>query len=853
MTIRPAAVVLTLFASLAPWLPWGPVSAYGQSGTPGAPAIGFAEPVNPPGSVSVGRAVRVSFRPPSNAAATGVTGYSATAAPVDGGPAVTVPGSRSPIIITGLSNDSSYTITVRARNAAGLGAASAPSNRVYPSSSAIPALDPAVTWVLPTNPKLLGASPSQFSVVVNDLRSRIGNNQSLTRVKVGVSTFVGLAINDFDVDSRTPKEQLRANMSAALDTIDLAIRQARPHNLPIGISLITMMVRDRSLSGGDPGLQEARDQDRRNMQWYSDQTSAPGWMTYSAYARRLRRVQELYIREFGRAIAEKMQANPGILVAITGDGESEMTYAKFRDLTNPGNPADRRWADYSPFAVLEFRDWLTGRGLYATGGPLSGDAYQQAARYTADPSPSVDGNGDGHTLNGDFGTVFSSWDLRYFNWSLSDAETAGAIAGGTSVPFPGGSPDGFDPPRTYQPGNPWFDAWNYFRQSMLRRYNRDFARWVTESSNPELGGIPTDRWYSAQVPADFLFGNPPPDSGVRHFTSGSAHWTADVWPFGSNGVTGYTANPTGCTFLPSGACQPNGANGPYYRTVQHVAPRMAALSQRWGIVEWNPSDPYSTDRAVYDEEMNLLLAYRPSLLMPYRMVADNGVDDEPHWRVYNSGFEPALKNFIERLESGEGGGGGGGGGVGAPGAPTGFAATVTGASLGLTWGAPATGAPVARYLLEAAIDSTFASVVYGPASLGSATSSTIPVGGVTGTYYLRIRAENASGTGPASNTQSITLGAAGCSAAPPAPASFTITKTGPGLVALNWGGSAGATAYRLQAATDSGFATVVLDQDVGAVTGLGAAGPPGTYWVRVFARNLCGTGPASNVASVTLP
>lgn len=636
MIRRLVLCALAVGALFSGFSPWGPLTGRAQGGAvPGAPVIGFAQPVNPLGSTSVGGAVRVSFRAPSSVGGSAITSYTATATPIGGGSAVSATGATSPLVITGLTNGTTYTVSVRAQNASGLGSASDPSNQVTPRTTAIPVLDPAITWVLPTNAKLGGSSASAFSEVVSSLRTRIGDNSQLTRAKVGLSTFVALVINDYDVTASTPKAQLRANMAVALSQIDAVIAQAEPHGLPVGISLITMMVRDRSLNGGDLGLEEARTEDKRNMQWYSDQTTAPGWMTYSQYARKLRRVRELYIREFGRAVAERMQAHPNILVAITGDGESEMTYLNFKDVEDPVDPSKRSWADYSPFTVLEFRDWLTAKGLYATGQPLAGEAYAFASRYAQDSAPGVDGNGDGRTINGDFGRAFTSWDLRYFNWSLSDSDTAGAITGSTSTSE---TPGGFDPPRVWQPGNAWFEVWHAFRQQMLQRYNRDFAQWVTESSDTALSGVPVDRWYSAQVPADYLFGNPPPDFGVRHFTSASAHWTADVWPFGSNGVTGYNVN--------RGA---GGASGPYFKTVETVVPKVDAFSERWGIVEWNPSDPYSTDRAVYDEDVAVLLKHRPSLLMPYRMVASNGVDDEPHWRVYNSGFEAALKEFVTKV------------------------------------------------------------------------------------------------------------------------------------------------------------------------------------------------------------
>src|SRR5262249_44692199 len=54
--------------------------------------------------------------------------YTVTSSP-DG---ITATGSASPIVVTGLTNGTSYSFTVTATNAAGKGAASAPSNAVTP-------------------------------------------------------------------------------------------------------------------------------------------------------------------------------------------------------------------------------------------------------------------------------------------------------------------------------------------------------------------------------------------------------------------------------------------------------------------------------------------------------------------------------------------------------------------------------------------------------------------------------------------------------------------------------------------------------------------------------------------------
>ncbi|WP_217561768.1 S-layer homology domain-containing protein [Paenibacillus sp. GbtcB18] len=85
-----------------------------------------SEPTNVTATAGNGQAV-VSFTAPSDGG-TAITGYEVTASPGD----KVVSGTASPITVTGLTNGTAYTFTVKALNAAGESAASAPSNSVTP-------------------------------------------------------------------------------------------------------------------------------------------------------------------------------------------------------------------------------------------------------------------------------------------------------------------------------------------------------------------------------------------------------------------------------------------------------------------------------------------------------------------------------------------------------------------------------------------------------------------------------------------------------------------------------------------------------------------------------------------------
>ena len=60
--------------------------------------------------------------------------------------------------------------------------------------------------------------------------------------------------------------------------------------------------------------------------------------------------------------------------------------------------------------------------------------------------------------------------------------------------------------------------------------------------------VPTDRWFSHQIPADYLFGFSPANPNPRLITSASPHWTADITPYGGLGITSFNVNLGGGNF-----------------------------------------------------------------------------------------------------------------------------------------------------------------------------------------------------------------------------------------------------------------------------------------------------------------
>ena len=115
---------------------------------------------NAPTSVSAlsgnGQAV-VSFVVPVGNGGTAVTSYTVTATPVGGGTAVTGSGSSSPITVSGLSNGTAYTFSVKATNSVGTGSASSASTAVTPDTP----------WTTPGAPTSVSAVAGNAQAVVS--------------------------------------------------------------------------------------------------------------------------------------------------------------------------------------------------------------------------------------------------------------------------------------------------------------------------------------------------------------------------------------------------------------------------------------------------------------------------------------------------------------------------------------------------------------------------------------------------------------------------------------------------------------------------------------------------------------
>ena len=466
----------------------------------------------------------------------------------------------------------------------------------------------------------LGDTDEHFARQAEALRRRIG---SAPHVLVGFSTGLTIAYPEWDLQ----KPLTSAQMKRTLDDVDRVVARARANNLIVHITL---------MSGFFHGINDLRKaairQDVRNAQWFADgwiadpetaagSTEVPDavWITPSRFARTLRQRIEEGARIVGSRLAELMEDYPDTLLTLSGDGEVELSYERSHPQGERVLP-QQMLADYSPFMVEEFRDWI------------------RLKKYQGDLSPSTDDNRDGFTFNRDFKTAFSTWRLRYFD---SSGPIPFVRYQATRVKLPSSGQDfvdgGFDAPRVPRPGDPFWELWVQFRVYVISNYVRDFASWMTTSPAPaSTFTIPRSRFYSHQIPADFLFGQ---NKNPRLDSSASPVETAFISPVGSVGVTVFN------TF--------NGQN--FGKTgTPDLFRRLSMAGAHWGIFEYNLSVPVSsavdrgpsTDMNYYMTELQRLYEYRPHVIVPF---AWTGTPHLSTMDIQNSTFEAALKRFIAEI------------------------------------------------------------------------------------------------------------------------------------------------------------------------------------------------------------
>ncbi len=188
----------------------------------------------------------------------------------------------------------------------------------------------------------------------------------------------------------------------------------------------------------------------------------------------------------------------------------------------------------------------------------------------------------------------------------------------------------------------------------------------------------------------------------------------------------------------------------------------------------------------------------------------------------------------------------------APSAPLGLSTVVSGSTFTMTWSPPANAglAPVQTYIIEAGSAPGTSNLAVFPT--GNAVTSFVTPPVPNGSYWVRVRAQGAAGTGPASAEVRAVVG--------PAP---------PGAVVLGGTGSAGVreclwtaapvsgapvSGYRLVAGSAPGLSNLAsIDLAAAPLSFVAGGVPAGTYYLRVVALSAAGPGEASNELVLVVP
>lgn len=212
---------------------------------------------------------------------------------------------------------------------------------------------------------------------------------------------------------------------------------------------------------------------------------------------------------------------------------------------------------------------------------------------------------------------------------------------------------------------------------------------------------------------------------------------------------------------------------------------------------------------------------------PFRCIGSFARDGAGELYFMDFGYSASNTGRIYRLELAP---------ASPPNPPTNLAASVTGATVALSWTPPATGGAPTGYVLEAGSALGLLDITTAPTIAPTLTAQNVP----TGQYFVRVRATNATGRSVPTPDLIVTVG---CTA-PAAPTTFTATTTGR-TVTLAWNVASGTTQTTVEAGYSPGATALTFPSAAPAAGASFANVPPGTYYVRTRARNACGVGPTS--------
>jgi hypothetical protein len=364
--------------------------------------------------------------------------------------------------------------------------------------------------------------------------------------------------------------------------------------------------------------------------------------TPSRLASPLQNYNSSQVALWAESVKRLMAEFPGTIVCINGPIEEELAVGGYSNAN--------KLADYSPYAITEFRDWLRHTGIYdATTGKYAGEGANNLivgdlltfngklrSQFYDDPTPE-DNNGTGVSFNTWFGTNFKSWSMRYWDLDVYKNPITDEAFDCTPESGSGFLSGGFDAPRTvdakskfwrawsydtndqglnYPPGNPLTPAFG-FRQNMVRNFVRDLFDVLYQS------GLPRKLMYAHQIPGEALSTFTGGSSRVR--SSASTIWSGYLEKSQTVGITRFAV------------IDPN---------------LITQYAGDWGIFEWHTapnSDPNA--QAFYNVSSSALTSYythKCHYLFPGWW--KNVPDGDLRFPLNDSRFADAIRNFMQARE-----------------------------------------------------------------------------------------------------------------------------------------------------------------------------------------------------------
>ncbi|MGG4146742.1 S-layer homology domain-containing protein, partial [Paenibacillus algorifonticola] len=161
-------------------------------------------PANVSAVAGNGQAV-ITFTAPTDNGGSAITGYEVIASPGN----ISVIGGASPITLTGLTNGTSYTFTVKAINGAGRSSASAESNAVIPAASNTPS-QPSV----PSTSGTVNTANNGVNILVN---GKVENAGTATITKRNNQSEITVVVDQKKLDERLTAEGQHAVVTIPID------------------------------------------------------------------------------------------------------------------------------------------------------------------------------------------------------------------------------------------------------------------------------------------------------------------------------------------------------------------------------------------------------------------------------------------------------------------------------------------------------------------------------------------------------------------------------------------------------------------------------------------------------------